>query len=183
MTNFDHDDLPPDLSDLGRRMRDERPVAEDDALDRMSQRAHTPSRQAPRRTRKRAFATSFATMVAMLSITGVAAAALFGGSFGFLGKALTNSNRTVGTASSQALQSSRLPATIGSAAGSLGNLTSTRTRRPSGGGSSSAAPNVGGALLGGSPSASNHQYGGRRLICRILNALGLRFIARILGCP
>jgi hypothetical protein len=181
MTNFDHDDLPPDLSELGRRMRDERPVAEDDALDRMMQRAHTPSRQAPRRARKRAFATSFATMVAMLSVTGVAAAALFGFSFGSLGSALTNSNRTIGTASSQALQSSRLPATIGSAAGSLGrlgNLTANRTRRPA-----TTATRPGAALFPGFPNAGQTQYGSRRLICRILNALGLRFIARILGCP
>lgn len=181
MTNFDHDDLPPDLSELGRRMRDEQPVAEDGALDRMMQRAHTPSRQAPRRARKRVFATSFATMVAMVTVTGVAAAALFGG-FGSLGSALTNSNRTVGTASSQALQPSRLGSTIGSAAGSLGNLTGSRNRRPSGGGTSALAPSTGSAL-GGGVSASNHQYGGRRLICRILNALGLNFVARILGCP
>ncbi len=192
MTNFDHDDLPPDLSDLGRRMRDERPVAENDALDRMVQRAHTPSRQAPRKARKRVFATSFATMVAMLSVTGVAAAGLFGMSFGFLGNALTNSNRTVGSASSQALQApapSRLGSTIGSAAGSLGNLTGNRTnrrtRRPSRGGSPVVAPGAPtGALLPGNVSnAGNNQYGGRRLICRILNALGLNFIARILGCP
>ena len=144
----------------------------------------TPSRP-PRRARKRVFATSFATMVAMLSVTGVAAAGLFGISFGSLGNALTNSNRTVGTASTQALQapsSSRLPSAIGSAAGSLGNLTGNRTRRPARGGAAVAAPAAPAVGLLPGSNAGTQQYGSRRLICRILRALGLRFIARLLGC-
>ena len=187
MTDFDHDDLPPDLSALGRRMRDERPVAEDDALDRMMQRANRPARQAPRRAPRRAFAASIATTIAMLSVTGVAAAALFGMSFGSIGHALTNSNQKIGTATSQALRapapsSSGLLSGIGSPGGGLlGNLTG---RTPAGGGSApaiAARPLFG--LFPGFGNAGNFQYRARRLVCRILRALGLNFVARLLGCP
>jgi hypothetical protein len=190
MTTFDHDDLPPDLSDLGRRMRDERPVAEDDALDRMMQRANRPARQAPRRAPRRAFAASLATTIAMLSVTGVAAAALFGMSLGSIGSALTNSNKKIGTATSQAL---RAPAPSGSGllsgisspgrglGGGLGNLTG---RAPSLGGSAPAiAAGPSASLLPGFGNAGNFQYRARRLVCRILRALGLNFVARLLGCP
>jgi hypothetical protein len=174
MTNFDHDDLPPDLADLGRRMREERPVADDAALARMTRRTPTPSRQTPRRAPRRAFAVSLATMFAMVSVTGVAAAALFGANFSLLGQSLSNSSRNVGTASSQALRapaptsSARLPATIGSAAGALGSIP----------GGSPSTNQVGANLF----NAGQTQYGSNRLICRILRALGLRFIARLLGC-
>ena len=102
MTRLDHDELPPDLADVGRWMRDERPVADDAAVDRMMQRTQAASRPTPRRTPRRAFAVSLATMLAMVSVTGVAAAALFGMSFSGIGKGLTSSSSKVGTATSQA---------------------------------------------------------------------------------
>lgn len=203
MTNFDHDDLPPDLADLGRRMRNERPAAENDALDRMKQRAHASSRQSPRRAPRRTFAVSLATMLAMVSVTGVAAAGLFGLSFGSIGKAFMNSNQQIGTASNQALRApatstnSRLPATSGSPLGSIGSLTANRPNRnrPNANRPSALRPTRGGATAPAivappsaslfpavNPNAGAFQYGPGRLVCRILNALGLRFVARLLGC-
>lgn len=193
MTNFDHDDLPQDLSDLGRRMRDERPVAEDDALDRMMRRAQLPSRRTPRRAPRRAFAVSLATMLAMVSVTGVAAAGLFGMSFGSIGNAFKGSTSQVGSASSQVLRApavstnARRPASsIGSALGGLGSvggLGRPAGSRPPAGGAAVAAP-VGPStnLLPGLGNAGNAQYGARQLVCRILRALGLNFVARLLGC-
>lgn len=191
MTNFDHDDLPPDLSDLGRRMHDERPVAEDAALDRMMQRAHTARRPASRR----ALAASLGAMVAMVSVTGVAAASLFGMNFSQIGKALTSSNQKVGTVSAQVLKapaptrassssaatsasSSRRPSALGSAIGSIAGLV------PSGGGAASGAPSPSANLIpGNQANAGLFQYGPGRLVCRILRALRLNFVARLLGCP
>ena len=192
MTNFDHDDLPADLSDLGRRMRDERPVAEDDALDRMLQRTQKPSDQTLRRAPRRAFAVSLGTMFAMVAVTGVAAAALFGMNFGSLGNALKNSTSQVGIASNQALQAPARPSSptrpaSGSALGGLGGLTGRLPSggRPSGGGGATAPSVAAGpsaSLLPGLGNAGNAQYGARRLVCRILRALGLNFVARLLGC-
>ena len=178
MTNFDHDDLPPDLADLGRRMRDERPVAEDASLDRMMQRARTANRKAPRRAPRRAFAVSLATMLAMVSVTGVAAAALFGMNFSTVSNALTSSSQKVGTASTQAL---RAPATSTSsprlpAIGNLGARPAAAT--PAGDGTAPSANQLPGNL----PNAGHFQYGPGRLVCRILRALGLNRIANLLGC-
>lgn len=198
MTNFEHDELPPDLSDLGRRMRDERPVADDPALDRMMQRAQAAGHRTPRRAPRRVFATSLATMLAMVSVTGVAAAALFGFSFGSIGSAFTNSTSQIGSASNQALRAPARPSTparpassVGTALGNLGGLTGRRPsgNRPGGGGGATAPAVTAGpsasllpGLLPGRPNAGNGQYGARRLVCRILRALGLRFVARLLGC-
>lgn len=185
MSHFEHDELPPDLSALGRRMRHARPVADEAGLDRMMRRARTPSRPAPRRAPRRVFAVSLATMLAMVSVTGVAAAAFFGMNLPLLGNSLTNSSQRVGTASSQALRapaaptaptsrsSPRLPATIGSAVGGIGSVAGVNTR---GGGN---APRA--AVLPAA-NAGNFQYNARRLVCRILRALGLGRIARLLGC-
>jgi hypothetical protein len=187
MTNFDHDGLPQDLTELGRRLRDERPVADDDALDRMMRRAHVPSRRSPRHAR-RAFAVSLATMFAMVSVTGVAAAALFGMSFGSIGKAFTGSTTQVGKASNQVLRApapstnaNRPASSIGSALGGLGSLGGSRPpARPAAPAAVAAGPSA--SLLPGLGNAGNAQYGARRLVCRILRALGLRFVARLLGC-
>jgi hypothetical protein len=188
MSDFEHDELPPDLSELGRRMRRERPVADDDGLDRMMQRARTPPRSAPRRTPRRVFAVSLATMLAMVSVTGVAAAALFGMNLPLLGNSLTNSSQRVGAASSQVLRapaassssSSRLPATIGSAVGAIGNVAGVGSSRA--GGTSRAAALPAGFTATARPNAANFQYNARQLVCRILRALGLNRIARLLGC-
>jgi hypothetical protein len=201
MTNFEHDDLPPDLSDLGRRMRDERPVAEDDALDRMMQRAQTPSRETPRRAPKRALAVSLTTMLAMVSVTGVAAAALFGMSFPLLGHALTSSSQRVGTSSTQALRApaatSAAPAATSSAPATTSASRISAITSPAAGLGSLAGigAGIGGATPGTAAvlparlipgnllNAGFFQYGPGRLVCRILRALGLNRIARLLGCP
>lgn len=194
MTNFDDDELPPDLADLGRRMRDERPVAQTGALDRMMQRAHVAGQPAARRAPRRTFAVSLATMLAMVSVTGVAAASLFGMSFSGIGKALTSSNQKVGTASSQALKApvaptpapatsnARRPASLGSAAGSLASIAGIT---PTGGGAptGTAAGVTANLIPGNQANAGVFQYGPGRLVCRILRALGLNFVARLLGCP
>lgn len=202
MTSFDHDDLPPDLADLGRRMRDERPVAQDDALARMTPPTDA-ARRAPRRAPRRAFALSLATMLAMVSVTGVAAAGLFGMSFSHIGKALTGSTQKIGTASSNALKppavkstprapastsssSAKLPSALGSFAGALSGGSSIT---PSGGsatpGSASAlsAPPSATLIPGNQQNAGVFQYGPGRLVCRILRALRLNFVANLLGCP
>jgi len=198
MTSFDHDELPPDLAELGRRMRDERPVADQAAVDRMMQRTHTPSRQTSSRAPRRAFAVSLATMLAMVSVTGVAAAALFGMSFSHIGKAFTSSNQKVGTASSQALRAPIVPATparptvpsrpqapaaaIGSP-GSLARITGVRPTTGSGASTGAAAAPSASLIPGNLQNAGVFQYGPGRLACRILRALGLNFIANLLGCP
>ena len=193
MTNFDHDDLPPDLEDLGRRMRDERPVAEDATLDRMMQRTQAAGRPAARRAPRRTLAVSLATMFAMVSVTGVAAAALFGMNFTQIGKGLTSSSSKVGTASSQALKapaapaapaastSASRPAAIGSGAGSLAGTAGVDS---TGGAASRAITGPSANLIPGNlQNAGFFQYGPGRLVCRILRALRLNFIARLLGCP
>lgn len=212
MTNFDPDDLPPDLAHLGERMRDERPVADDTTLERMMQRAGGPGLRTSRRVPRRAFAVSLATVLAMVSVTGVAAAALFGMNFGLLGKALTISTDRVGAASNQALQAPArwsnparrpssggavLPASPGGSAlpassdGSvLGGLGSLSGQRPGAGGLAAGGSALAPAVASG-PSANFHigfgdagdaQYRARLLVCRILRALGLDFVARLLGC-
>jgi hypothetical protein len=187
MSNFDHDDLPQDLSGLGRRLRDERPVAEDDALDRMMARAQPASRRSPRRAPRRAFAVSLATMLAMVSVTGVAAAALFGMSFGSIGNSFKGSTSQVGSASNQVLRAPAIPtnarrpaSSIGSALGGLGSLAGPRPPAPGPAAAAPAGPSAN--LLPGLGNAGNAQYGARRLVCRILRALGLNFVARLLGC-
>jgi hypothetical protein len=185
MSDFEHDELPPDLSDLGRRMRRERPVAGDDGLDRMMQRARTPSPSAARRTPRRVFAVSLATMLAMISVTGVAAAAIFGMSLPLLGNSLTNSSQRVGTVSSQMLRSpvtsssSRPPAAIGSASASSSSAGVTSSGA---GGTSRALALPAGLTTSARPNAANVQYTVRQLVCRILRGLGLTRIARLLGC-
>jgi hypothetical protein len=195
MTNFDRDDLPPDLADLGRRMRDERPVAEDAALARMMQRTQRQAQPSRRRAPRRTLAVSLATTLAMLSVTGVAAASLFGMNFSHIGKALMSSSQKIGTASSHALKapaapapsapapSSRAPrpAAIGSVGGALASLGGIR---PTGGAATpgSAASVSANLIPGNQANAGIFQYGPGRLVCRILRALGLRFIARLLGC-
>jgi hypothetical protein len=194
MTNFDHDDLPPDLADLGRRMREERPVAEDAALDRMMPRAQTSGAQTAGRTPRRAFAVSLAATFAMVSVTGVAAASLFGMNLSHVGKALTSSSSKVGTATSQALKAPAAPAT---------SATSSRSTRPAKFGSTAGAlasllgngPTIGGSTSGAASGVSANlipgnlfnagffQYGPGRFVCRILRFLGLNRIARLLGCP
>lgn len=191
MTNFDQDDLPPDLSDLGRRMRDQRPVADDAALDRMMPRARTPDARTLRRAPRRTFAVSLATMLAMLSVTGVAAAALFGVGVPVLGHSLTKSTGQAGTATSHALrvpaakstsQSTSRRSPSGSSLGSFGTVLGT-------GLTSSVGANAG--LAAGSSSALGSifgnagffQYGPGRLVCRILRFFRLNRIANLLGCP
>ena len=186
MTHFDDDDLPPDLSDLGGRMRRRRPVADDATLDRIMQRAQTPEGAAPRRAPRRAFAVSLGTTLAMVSVTGVAAASLFGLSFGHIGSALTSSNQKVGQASSQALRApapalASAPASsatsaskfkLPSATGSGGALGSIAGVRPSGGAASSAiiaSPSANRHRLDDdddddSPNAGFFQYGPGRLV-------------------
>lgn len=200
MTSFDHDDLPPDLADLARRMRDERPVAQEDTLARMTPRTEE-ARPAPRRAPRRAFALSLATILAMVSVTGVAAAGLFGMSFSHVGKSLTGSTQKIGKASSKALKpaasastsrtpastsSSKLPSPLGSAAGILGGAAGI----PHSGGS--ATPGTAAAVTalpsaslipGNLLNAGFFQYGPGRLVCRILRALHLNFLANLLGCP
>ena len=67
------EDLPPDLAEIDKRLRAERPVADGSTLDRVMTRAR---RDRTPRTSRRAVAVAMATMLAIVGSTGVAAAVM-----------------------------------------------------------------------------------------------------------
>jgi hypothetical protein len=189
MTRFDGDDIPPDLSNIERMLRDARPVPGDDTLDRMrprTQPARTTSGRAPRRT----FAVSLATVLAMTALTGGAAAAMFG-NVPLLSKssksapALMSAKRAASPASSSkvaatALGTFALPTAAGKitvAPKTVGGTVGTKALTPGGGGVTAAAFPF--------PNAGNFQYVFRQLICRLLRRLGGfgNALANAIGCP
>jgi hypothetical protein len=193
MTSFDRDDLPPELSHVERLLRNARPVADDDSLDRM--RPHTkPTPSTPGRTPRRTIAVSLATVFSMVALTGGAAAAMFGGvplvhkssktaPAAMSAKSLVSASSSKAAAPTAAL--GKLPG-----AGSLKPATPSTTvvKKTLGGTQGALALQSPGSALATLipslfPNAGNFQYLLKRLVCRILRRLGLNGFANLLGCP
>jgi hypothetical protein len=191
MTSFDRDDLPPELSQVERMLRNARPVADDDSLARMHPDTQ-PARSTPARTPRRTIAVSLATVVSMVALTGGAAAAMFG-SVPLLHKSSKTAPAAMSAKTLVSASSSRA-ATPAPALGKLGTAGTTKkssgaaVQKTLGGTQGALALQSPGAALGALipslfPNAGNFQYLLKQLVCRILRRLGLNGFANLLGCP
>lgn len=178
MDTPEDDRIPPDLSDLGQMLHATRAHADEDTIERLRRRAHAGGPRRPRRSPRRSLAVSLATLGAMLTLSGVATAAMFG-SIPLLGKSSAPPLKSSASVTRAQAGSGPSPASF---------ATKQRTSAPRGAVPRPAGPTAGvpvsselrrGQLFG---NAGNIQYRIRRIFCRILRSLGGPRLAQRFGC-